>query len=164
MRFLLNTLAATALLAEPAASQPHATVLDLRPVTAGVSYARGRTAQRMFGVEVGIGVPQLEQRLSPRGSEYHDFVEFLHVALFTRFAPSERFETDLGLRVSAADLFVCRVSDCWPGAFGGAYGSIFYGKRRWKVGTMLEAGRISEPGEGTRTVVNVSPLLLRIKF
>jgi hypothetical protein len=146
-----------------AAGQTRSVALDLRPVAGALSYASGQPT-RQFGIEVGFGFPQLEQRITPRGSEFHDFNEFLHLAVFTRLTPTEKFESDLGVRVSVADLRVCMASDCWPGLFGGVYGSVFYGGGRWKIGSMLEAGRHHEPGEAGATVVNLSPLLLRVKF
>jgi hypothetical protein len=58
----------------------------------------------------------------------------------------------------------CDTSDCLPGLFGGAYASAFYGRRRLKVGALLAVGRAGEPGGRGATVVNVSPLIVRLKF
>jgi hypothetical protein len=93
-----------------------------------------------------------------------DFEEYLHLALFARFVRSERLEGDVGVRASVADVASCDVSDCLPGLFGGAYGSVFYGRRRLKVGALVETGRATAPGGRGSTVLNVSPLIVRLKF
>jgi hypothetical protein len=74
---------------------------------------------------------------------------------------SARFESDVGVRVSVADVTDCGTSDCYPGLFGGAYASAFYGRRRLKVGALVAT--TAAGGRGS-TVVNVSPLIVRLKF
>jgi hypothetical protein len=150
--------------ARAAAAQERQITLDVRPVAATLGYARRLAPGRYLGIEAGIGAPQLEQTLTPRGSGYHDFEELLHLGFFVRLAPTDRVAADVGVRLSVADVAVCEASDCLPGPFGGAYASAFYGRRRLKVGALVEAGRLSEPGEPPRTVVNVSPLILRLTF
>ena len=58
----------------------------------------------------------------------------------------------------------CDSSDCLPGLFGGAYASAFHGWRRRKVGALLEVGRATKPPRPGATVVNVSPVILRLTF
>ena len=147
-----------------AAAQDRQVTIDLRPIAATGGYAWRVAPARHVGVEAGFGFPQLEQTLAPRGPRYHDFEEILHLGLFMRLAPTERVEGDVGVRVAVADVTSCDSSDCLPGLFGGAYASAFYGRRRVKVGALVEAGRATEPGGRAATVVNVSPLILRVKF
>jgi len=141
----------------------HITV-DLRPIAATVGYARRVAPARLVGFEAGFGFPQIEQTLAPRGEGFRDFEEYLHLGLFVRFVRSERVESDVGVRVSVADVTSCDASDCLPGLFGGAYASAFYGRRRLKVGALVATGRARAPGGRGSTVVNVSPLIVRLKF
>ena len=150
--------------ARAAAQDDRQVTLDLRPIAATVGYAWRVAPARLVGVEAGFGFPQIEQTITPRGGGFRDFEEILHLGLFVRFVPNARVESDLGLRVSVADVTSCDSSDCLPGLFGGAYVSAFYGRRRLKVGALLEAGRATKPGRPGATVVNVSPLILRLTF
>jgi hypothetical protein len=162
-----RALAAGALLllgVRPAAAQRRQVTIDLRPIAGAVAYAWPVAPGRLLGVEAGFGFPQVEQTLTPRGEGFGDFEEYLHLAMFLRLVRSERVEGDVGLRASVADVTTCQTSDCLPGLFGGAYASAFYGRRRVKVGAMVMAGRATEPGGRGATVVNVSPLVLRVKF
>lgn len=138
--------------------------LDLRPFSATLAHAWPVTPGRLVGIEAGVGVPQFEVTLTPRGARYRDLEEYLHVGTFTRIVASARFEGDVGLRLAVADVRVCETSDCWPGLFGGAYASAFYGRRRLKVGALVQVGRAGDPGQDDVTVVNVSPLLVRYRF
>ena len=150
--------------ARASAAQRRQVTVDLRPVAATVGYAWPVAPKRLVGVEGGFGFPQLEQTLAPRGDGFRDFEEYLHLGLFVRLVPSERVEGDVGVRVSVADVTGCDTSDCLPGLFGGAYASAFYGRRRLKVGALVEVGRATEPGGRGAAVVNVSPLIVRLKF
>ena len=156
--------AALILLGARAAAQDRQVTVDLRPIAATVGYAWRVAPERLVGVEGGFGFPQIEQTLTPRGEGFRDFEEYLHLALFARFVASERLEGDLGLRASVADVTSCDASDCLPGLFGGAYGSAFYGRRRLKVGALVVTGRAKAPGGRGSTIVNVSPLIVRLKF
>ena len=150
--------------ARAAAAQDRQITVDLRPIAATVGYARRVAPARLVGFEAGFGFPQIEQTLAPRGEGFRDFEEYLHLSLFVRFVRSERVESDVGVRVSVADVTSCDASDCLPGLFGGAYASAFYGRRRLKVGALVATGRARAPGGRGSTVVNVSPLIVRLKF
>jgi hypothetical protein len=150
--------------ARAAAAQDRQITVDLRPIAATVGYARRVAPARLVGFEAGFGFPQIEQTLAPRGEGFRDFEEYLHLSLFVRFVRSERVESDVGVRVSVADVTSCDASDCLPGLFGGAYASAFYGRRRLKVGALVATGRARAPGGRGSTVVNVSPLIVRLTF
>ena len=165
-RGALASLAALAALATPGAAgaQARQLTVDVRPVDVALGYAWRVAPRRLFGFEVGAGVPQLEQTLTPRGPRVHDLEELFHLGAFVRLVPGDRVAVDVGLRASLAGVALCDASDCWPGVLGSGYVSAFYGRRRFKVGALVQAGRIGEPGEPARTVVNVSPLIARLTF
>lgn len=165
-RALAATAIGVAALASPrlAAAQTRQFTVDVRPVDVALGYAWRVAPRRLFGFEVGAGVPQLERTLTPRGPRFHDLEELFHLGAFVRLVPDDRVAVDVGLRASLAGVALCDASDCWPGVFGSGYVSAFYGRRRFKVGALVQAGRIGEPGEPARTVVNVSPLLARLTF
>jgi hypothetical protein len=147
-----------------AAAQTRQFTVDVRPVDVALGYAWRVAPARLFGFEVGLGAPQLEKTLTPRGPGFHDLEELFHLGAFVRFVPDERVAVDVGLRASLADVAVCDASDCLPGIYGAGYVSAFYGRRRLKVGALVQAGRIGEPGSPATTVVNVSPLIARLTF
>ena len=133
-----------------------------------LGYARQVAPALHAGVELGFGFPQIDRTLHPDsvGDLEPEFEEYLHVALLLRARPSSHFEVDLGVRGSVADVWPCRVSDCWPAGFLGGYVQPMVGWRRFKVGTRLLAGWIAEhPPEresGSTRVLALNPLIARL--
>lgn len=155
--------------ATPALGQRNELAVDasIFHVTAG--YARVAGPRVLIGIEVGAGLPQINRTLTPATDQpgQPDFAEFLHVGAFARFAPTDRFEVDTGLRGSVADLWECTASDCWPQPFAGAYVQPMFGWTRVKVGGRLTAGWIGESREssdGTTFLAALSPFIIRATF
>lgn len=143
--------------------------IEASPVGGALGYAWGNTGERLMGVELGLRAPQFDHTFTPdtdsmTGSP--DFEEILHLALFVRNQPSQHFELDAGVRGSVATLWECRVSDCWPSLFGGAYVQPMVGWDRVKVGTRLAAGWIREVPvgrpDGSTFTVWMTPFLVRV--
>lgn len=141
--------------------------LDLSLFSGALSYARRVGAGQFVGLGLGGGFERLDVTLAPDpGSElYLPFDQFLHLSAFYRHRPSRRWEFDTGLRAGVSELRTCYVSDCWPGTFVGAYGSLFWGGQRFKLGHRLLAAVNRESGTGARDfVLHVDLLGVRITF
>lgn len=146
---------------------------DVTPIRGTVGYARALSPTRLAGLEVGFGAPQVDRTLHPGDGprpdtteDDPDFEELLHLAAFLRMRPHRAFEVDTGIRAGVADLWECRVSDCWPDLWAGAYLQPMVGGPRWKVGARLVAGWIGESleegGDGSTFTVALSPLVVRV--
>jgi hypothetical protein len=135
---------------------------------ATLGYARSIGDDLSAGLEIGAGLPQFDRTLRPEqdAEGNPDFEGLAHVAVFLRFATSERFEVDAGLRTGIADLWPCLASDCWPDGFWGAHLQPMVGWRRLKLGSRLVIGRshdVDSPDEsGPIGVVALTPLVVRL--
>lgn len=124
-----------------------------------VSYAWPIGEATFAGLDVGVGVPQLDWTLEPSDG---DFVPILHVGSFVRMLPSETTALEAGVRTGFADLTTCGASDCLPGVFVMATGAATFGWRRVQLGPRIWAGGMREDGGETRFVLAVSPVSARI--
>ena len=153
--------------ASPMAAQEQHVTIDASVLRGTVGYARQAGAKAYVGLEIGFGFPQLDRTLRPAEDSTGgpDFEEYLHVGAFVRLVPSDRFEVDLGVRGSVADLWECTVSDCWPATFAGMYVQPMIGWSRIKFGPRLTAGWIREGKtdvDGTTGVIAVNPFTARL--
>lgn len=156
--------------AAPAAAQRNQVTLDASILRGTAGYARQLEPKLYAGIEIGFGFPQIDRTLSP-GSQARpdgsaDFEEYLHIAPFLRFAPSEYVEIDVGVRAAIADLWSCGASDCWPAPFAGFYAQPMIGWKRVKFGPRLTVGWIDEgppeQREAWTTVVALNPFNARL--
>ena len=155
--------------ATPALAQSSEWTVDLSLFRGTLGYALPISPRALVGVEVGIGIPEMNHTLTPTEDEpgFPDFSEFLHLAAFMRSPISRRFDLDTGLRVSVADLWICPASDCWPNLFAGAYVQPMFGWERVKFGGHLIAGWINESREssaGSTFTMAIIPLIVRVTF
>ena len=168
--FLLGMLCVTAL----SAQQRNEVTLEGSFTRGAAGYARARSAGLYIGLEIGFGFPQIDRTLVPEQDSLGspDFEEYLHVGPFVRYKAGGNFEIDAGIRASVADLWPCDASDCWPGLFAGVYVQPMVGFRKFKIGSRLTAGVISEgepdtrlrQGDRSTTVVSIAPFLVRATF
>ncbi len=112
-----------------------------------------------MGVELGIGVPQLDRTLVPGDDA---LVDFAHVGAFlrTRLAPSITFDRRIQLGLAGLD----ECSGCLPGVLGAVSGGLFWGGRHIRVGPRLTAGVIAEMGNPTAVVVNLTPVAVLFAY
>jgi hypothetical protein len=110
--------------------------LDVRPFGAILSLAAGVRDGVLIGAAIGGGIDVLDRTLAPDPAEavYHSFEQLVHLNVFLRQKPTQSLDLDLGLRVGVGGVRECLATDCWPGAFAGLYGSVFWGTSRIKLG------------------------------
>lgn len=153
--------------------EPGEFTIEASPFRGSVGWARAVAPGRLLGLELGVGVPQVDRTLHPGKGRRSDttvddpaFEELLHLGAFLRLRPHSRMEVDAGLRVGLADLWECTASDCWPAGWAGGYLQPMVGGDRWKVGTRLVAGRVGEAEEGgpdsATFAVALTPLVVRL--
>lgn len=133
--------------------------LDASPLSASVAYARQVSPGRFLGAEVGVGgdlvhVMLLAGRhfaedwgLSYEGKDSHggEFLfELLHVDAFYRIQPSERWNVDVGGRLSGFLHFDDSDDDPGGGVFYGAFVEAMYGWRSLKFGPRVLVGFFTE--------------------
>ena len=162
-------IAASLAVATPALAQSSEWTVDVSLFRGTVGYAQQVTPRALVGVEVGIGIPEMNHTLTPTGDQpgFPEFSEFLHLGAFMRSPVSQRFDLDTGLRVSVADLWICPASDCWPTLFAGAYVQPMLGWERIKFGGHLIAGWVNESREssaGSTFTIAINPLIARVTF
>jgi hypothetical protein len=97
--------------------------------------------QRVVGVELGIGFPQVDRTLVP--SE-HDMLDITHVGVFARTPPGRPVTFDGRLAVGVGELDGC--IGCFFGGVVSASGGAFWGGRHVKIGPRVTTGWISEHG------------------
>lgn len=171
MKWTLAIMAALIGLARPALAQEREVTIDLTFFRGVVGYAREFRPGTLAGGELGIGVPYIDLTLAPPGEggeKKPDFGELLHAGVFVRRRVSPRFDVDAGVRASLGGVWPCRVSDCWPSPFMGAYVQPVVAWRRIRFGARLTAGWIGESWEGgsagSTFVVGLSPFMVRLTF
>ena len=138
--------------------------VDVDWMGGALNYARERGPGRYWGVGAGIGGSFTSRMLwsgrhfadekgpsyQPRdGATDKELIEILHVEVFRRWVPSDRWSYDIGLRASA--MLHSDSSDDDPALplFAGAYAGFMVGSQRLKVGPRVLVGLFSE-GTGTR--------------
>jgi hypothetical protein len=157
--------AVLAIAASSAAAQRQFSI-EATPVHGSIGYGWAVSPTRFAGVEVGIGVPQIDRTLVPSrdvgGVEDAgpSFTNFAHIGAFLRGTPASFLTLDAGARIGLAELDGC--SGCVPGAFAGATASAFVGWRRVKFGGRLLGGVIRESGRQSEWIVNLTPFALLI--
>lgn len=153
--------------AAPLSAQSNQVTIEASVIRGAIGYARAIGDRVHAGVELGFGFPQIDRTLIPEQDEFGgpDFEEYLHAALLVRFAASEHFEVDGGIRGAIVDVWECGASDCWPVGFAGVYAQPMAGWRRFKLGVRLTAGWAgeTEPGrpDGWTGVVAFNPFIAR---
>ena len=153
--------------------------VDADWIGAALSYARERGPRRYWGVGAGIG-GSLRNRMLLAGRHFADedgpsyqardgatqkeLVEILHVEVFRRWVPSDRWNYDIGLRASV--MVHSDSSDDDPGLpfFGGAYAGFVVGNRRLKVGPRLLVGMFWEHAGPREFGVYLVPLSVRVSL
>lgn len=141
--------------------------LDLSLFSGALSYARRVAPGHYLGLGLGGGLERLDVTLAPStgGDRYHPFDQYIHLSAFYRNRPTDRREFETGLRSGVSELRVCRVSDCIPGTFIGAYTGFFWGGHRLKLGHRLLAAINRETGTGARDfVLHLDLVAVRVTF
>ncbi len=151
---------AIVLLGLPATGQAQRFAVDVEPFGGSASIAFARSTASALGIGLGVTLPELSWTIAPEGEKYE---ELAHLAAFYR-GTAGPFETDIGLRMAAGDALACDASDCWPGFFAGIYTAFFAGWSHVRFGTRVVFGSFAESNAKRKTVVNISPILVRVAF
>lgn len=183
MRIPLCALGALFLAAGAAEAQrrvpDHRFALDGGVVGASLSYANRVGGDWFAGVGAGAGGDFVNwmavggrhfaqdggiayEERDPYGGEL--LFEMLHLNLFARYEPGDRWHADVGLRGSVFLHFDESDDDPGGGVFTGAYGSLYWGWRHVKLGPRVMAGVFREDRDTREFGVNVAPLTVRISF
>lgn len=156
--------AAIAADADRLAAQRHHLTLEATPVhgTLGFGWAVG--AHRFAGIELGVGVPQIDRTLIPDDDRNVDgdpsFLNLAHLGGFLRFTPAGPLAADLRAMVGIATFDGC--SDCLPGGYLGGSAGAFVGWRHVKFGARLIAGVVKEGSNPSRGFVNLTPFAILV--
>jgi hypothetical protein len=159
MATALELLLALALMAAPARAQGRELALEANPFHGTISYGWSAGPDRFVGVEVGIGVPQLDRTFVPADDA---LVDFAHVGVFLRTRLTPAITLDRRVQLGLAGLDEC--SGCLPGVLGALSAGIFWGGRHLKVGPRLTAGVIAEMGNPATAVVNLTPIAVLFTY
>lgn len=146
-----------AALAGDVSAQRRHVSFEANPVHGTLGYGWHRTPERIVGLEVGFGFPQLDRTLVP-GDE--DLLDALHIGAFMRLQQGRSVTLDARLQVGLAELRGC--SGCLLGALAAVSGGAFWGTRNVKIGTRLTAGVIDDFRNPAEFVLNLTPVALLV--
>ena len=133
--------------------------LDASLLSASLAYARQVSPGRFLGAEVGVGGDFIHamllagrhfsedwglsyERKDGPGDEF--LFEVFHVGAFYRIQPSERWNVDVGGRISGFLHYDDSDDDPGGGAFYGAFAEAMYGWRYLKFGPRVLVGVFTE--------------------
>jgi hypothetical protein len=154
--------AAIAADADRLAAQRHQLTLEATPVHGTVGFGWAVGAHHFAGIELGIGVPQIDRTLLPDGPVDVEgkptFLNLAHIGGFLRFTPASLLAADLRAMAGIAALDGC--SDCLPGGYLGAGAGAFIGWRNVRFGSRVIGGVIKEGSRPSRGFVNFTPFAI----
>ncbi len=143
----------------PVSGQDREVALAVHPFHGTLSYGWATGADRFLGLEIGIGVPQLDRTLVPGDDA---LVDFAHLGVFLRTRVADSITFDRRIQLGLAGLDEC--SGCLPGVLGAVSGALFWGRRHVRAGPRLTAGVIAEMGNPAAVVVNLTPVVVLITY
>jgi hypothetical protein len=154
--------AAVAVDADALVAQRHQLTLEATPVHGTIGFGWAVGAHRFAGIELGIGVPQIDRTLLPDEPLDVDgkptFLNLAHIGGFLRFTPASLLAADLRAMAGIAALDGC--SDCLPGGYLGAGAGACIGWRNVRFGSRVIGGVIKEGSRPSRGFVNFTPFAI----
>jgi hypothetical protein len=133
--------------------------LEVNPIHATIGYGWTTAPDRIVGVELGMGVPQLDRTLLPADEP---LIDFIHLGVFVRSQATPLVVLDGRAQLGLAELYGARAS--LPGTFTALSGGAFVGGRHVRVGPRLTAGMVMEWGNPAAFVVNLTPIALLFTY
>lgn len=158
-RVHMRSLAVLAVLASvsaaDASAQRRELSLEANPFHGTLGYGWYRSPDRVMGIQVGFGFPQLDRTIVP---DDESLLDIMHVGLFMRAKPTRSVALDGRVTIGLAELRGC--SGCFPGAMAAVSGGAFWGGRNVKVGMRVTTGVVNDDRHPPEFVLNVTPVAL----